>query len=245
MSSTIEISRICSFCGNTYTARTTTTKYCSLKCSQRGYKQRKREENIGKSNLETAKMAQTIQKPIEQLNAKVYLSVGEATQLMGISKNTLYRLIKRAELKIGKFGNHTVIKRTDIDLLFEKEFSMPAPIEKAPITEFYTIKEAEAKFDVKYGFLNNLIKRLKIPKTSHNGITYISKTHIDKYFNSKADEVASITEWYSVAEIQQKYSFTPDQIYGKVYDYNIPKLRLGRYVKISKLHFDDCLKIRI
>ena len=46
MSSKIEVQRICQYCEQEFTARTTVTKYCSHKCGQRAYKARKRAETI-------------------------------------------------------------------------------------------------------------------------------------------------------------------------------------------------------
>ena len=38
MSSNIQIQRVCEFCGNEFTARTTVTKLCSAKCRKANYK---------------------------------------------------------------------------------------------------------------------------------------------------------------------------------------------------------------
>lgn len=46
MSSNIKIQKTCQFCGKKFIARKTVTQYCSHTCSQRGYKERKRNERI-------------------------------------------------------------------------------------------------------------------------------------------------------------------------------------------------------
>lgn len=53
MSSNIRITRICRFCRESFTARTTVTKFCSHRCSSRAYKQRERDRNVEKSVSET------------------------------------------------------------------------------------------------------------------------------------------------------------------------------------------------
>jgi len=62
MSSNIKIQRICQYCKQEFTAKTTVTKYCSLKCNQRAYKKLKRSEKIKQSNTETVKVKLTLLK---------------------------------------------------------------------------------------------------------------------------------------------------------------------------------------
>jgi len=115
MSSNIEITRICRFCDNEFTAKTTVTKYCSHRCASRAYKARQRGNDIVKSNQETAT---TISAPIIELQAKDFLSVSDASVLLGVSRWTLSRAINDGRLKIVRFGKRIVIKRTEIDRLF-------------------------------------------------------------------------------------------------------------------------------
>jgi excisionase family DNA binding protein len=115
MSSNIEIQRICGYCGNEFTARTTTTRYCSHKCNSRDYKAKVKANKIDKSNTETR---QAIVKPIEELKSKPFLSIAETGKLLGISRRTIYRMMQRNELRAGKAGKRRIIQRTEIDKLF-------------------------------------------------------------------------------------------------------------------------------
>lgn len=118
MSSKIEIEKTCYYCKQKFIAKTLTTKYCSHKCNQRHYKQRKREEKINNFKEEQ------INKPNKQLikidlKNKEYLSITETALLIGISRRTVYRLISNKKLTSYKIGNRTILKRVDIDKLFE------------------------------------------------------------------------------------------------------------------------------
>lgn len=115
MSSNIEIIRICQFCNNKFTARTTVTKYCSHRCASRSYKARQRGNDIAKSNQETAEI---ISAPIIELQAKDFLSVSDASELLGVSRWTLSRAINDGRLNAVRFGKRIVIRRTEIDRLF-------------------------------------------------------------------------------------------------------------------------------
>lgn len=118
MSSNIRIQRICQQCGKEYEAKTTVTKTCSTRCAGLLYKARKRAEKIQQSNEETAKV---IARPIEEIKAKEFLTIDELTTLLPISRRTVHRLIAKGELKAAKLGRRTIIRRLDIDNLFNTE----------------------------------------------------------------------------------------------------------------------------
>ena len=115
MSSNIRIKRFCEQCGEEFTAKTTVTRYCGDRCAKRAYKARKRAEKIEQSNKETK---QVIERPLVELQAKEFLTIQETCQLIGVSRTTLWRTIKKGKLKAGKLGNRTVIRKTDLQNLF-------------------------------------------------------------------------------------------------------------------------------
>ncbi len=115
MSSNIKITRICQFCDVEFTARTTVTKYCSHKCASRAYKQRTRNQNIEKSVVETV---QVISVKKTELQAKEFLTIKEAGELLNVSRWTISRAIAAERLKAARMGNRVIIRRKDIDELF-------------------------------------------------------------------------------------------------------------------------------
>jgi excisionase family DNA binding protein len=117
MSSNIRIQRICQFCNNEFTAKTTVTKYCSDNCAKKAYKQRKKIEKINASNKETQKI---ITLPIEQLKAKEYLTVREVSKLLSCSIRTVYYYIESGNIKAVNLGQRmTRIKRSALDDIFK------------------------------------------------------------------------------------------------------------------------------
>lgn len=116
MSSNIRIKRICQQCGTEFIAKTTVTKYCSDRCAKRAYKLRKRQEKIEESKQETQ---QIIQQPLLELQAKEFLTIKETCQLVGLSRTTLWRSIKKGQLKTAKIGNRVIIRKKDLEDLFK------------------------------------------------------------------------------------------------------------------------------
>ncbi len=233
MSSTINIVRICEFCGNRFTAKTTVTKHCSQRCSSRAYKARKREEKIDNSNAITAKI---IANTPADLNNKEYLSITEVCRLVGVARQTVYNLIERGELEMGKFGGRTIIKRSNIENLLSK---YSEPTQRNAELEYYSVSDIEELYNIKYGRIYEIVKKHRMPKKLHKNKLYISKSHMDNYFTKTRGDISNIKEWYTVDELTAKYNLNRDSIYRIVSEKSIPKKRVGKYAHISKWHFDN------
>lgn len=117
MSSNIRINKTCEYCGNEYIARTVKTRYCSHKCNSRHYKQKARELKIINATKET-KTANSKQNVRPNINNQTVLSINEVCELLGISRNTVYRLIKSDQLNTTRIRGRVLIKRTEIKKAF-------------------------------------------------------------------------------------------------------------------------------
>lgn len=115
MSSNIRISKICQHCGKEFVAKTTVTKFCGDMCAKRNYKKRKREEKVQKVNSLEKQQMDFNHSKVEE---KEFLSIEETCSLLGASRMTIYRQIKKGTIKIAKLGRRTIIKRSEIDKLF-------------------------------------------------------------------------------------------------------------------------------
>lgn len=121
MSSNIEIEKICQHCGSNFIAKTTVTKYCSHKCASNAYKLRQKKLKINNSYQETIQQKIISNKDVlmEEIKQKEFLSIKEAHTLVGISERSFYRLMKAGTIKYKKLGKRTIIKRSEINKLFE------------------------------------------------------------------------------------------------------------------------------
>ena len=129
-------------------------------------------------------------------------------------------------------------------MLENKPYRTLYPKDSVPITDFYTTAEVKEMFQIQESWLYKIAKEHNIPRTFNRGKTYWSKKHIDSYFAKKAPDV-SITEWYSVGELQEKFGMTLSAIYTFVYKNVIPKRKEGKMVYYSKKHFDIAKGIAI
>ena len=170
---------------------------------------------------------------------KDFFTPSEAAKYIGISRATFYRYLETNLIKSVQLKRKTIIRKRDIEALFDNAspYKKHLPRSKQSITDFYTTAEIKEKFGVKESWIYEIAKEHNIPRTFNRGRTYWSKKHIDCYFAKKAPD-ANITEWYSVAELQEKFGMTLSAIYTFVYKNVIPKRKEGKMVYYSKKHFD-------
>jgi predicted DNA-binding protein (UPF0251 family) len=76
---------------NTFIARTTRTRYCSHTCNSRAYKANEKQAVVEKI---TTKTEAALTGDLIKIKAMEYLNVNQAAPLYGISRRTIYRLVK-------------------------------------------------------------------------------------------------------------------------------------------------------
>ena len=231
--SKFKVLRTCEFCGKEFYAQKVSTRYCSKRCNELAYKQRRRQRQI------TEAEARVLQKPMEEVGNKEFRSLQDASVLFGITKRSVYNLIYNGILQAFKLSSRmTFVRRSDIEQIFEHHvYTKKVKPERKPITEFYTTKEIQEKFGVSEAWVFKLAKEKKIPKVLHHGKTYWSKQHVDKHF-AKHIENNSIVEWYSVQDMMEKFNMTTSAVYCFVSKFNIPKKKIKTSVYYSKQHVD-------
>ena len=244
MSSNIKVERICEWCGKKFIAQTTVTRFCSKRCSERSYKERFRQKKMAVSNQETATNAAN-----NKWRDKDFLTPTQAAELLGIGRMSIYRYIRNGKIKVVRFERKTLISKADIQAMFD--FLSPKEGETVEVTEkkaksisdFYTRAEIREKFGIKDSWIYKVVADNNVPKTILRGKAYFSKSHIDRLFSARKENL-EITEWYSVEDIQNKYGMTLSAIYSLVSKIGIPKRKEGPKVYYSKYHFDvaKCVK---
>ena len=231
--SKFRVLRTCEFCGKDFYAQKVSTRYCSKRCNELAYKQRRRQRQINEAE------ARVLQKPIEEVKEKEFLSLNDTAVLMGISKRCVYDLIHNGILQAFKLTSRlTIVRKADIEQMFEGHvYTKKVKSERKPITEFYTTKEIQEKFGVSEAWVFKVGKEKNIPKILHHGKTHWSKQHVEKHF-AKHIENNAIVEWYSVQEMMEKFNMTISAVYCFVSKFGIPKKKVKSSVFYSKQHVD-------
>ena len=238
MSSNITLTRKCIECGNHFTAKTTVTKFCSSRCNNKNYKKRKRNEKVLKVEKSLLDDVSTDYKILE---LKPFLKVMELSKLLDISRSTIYNLINNGSIPIIKIGNRTLIKKEDVNHIFQSRKQIKTTQPKPLITSYYTADEAQFQFKISYSWLYQLIRKHNVPFTYHDTLLILSKPHFDSLMVKREKERKKIKDWCSVGDLIEEYHLSQDQVYSRTAKYKIPKKKSGRQILISKKHFDETM----
>lgn len=237
MTSKFEYKKVCQFCGNEFVAQKSTTKYCSASCANRGHKAEKRQERL---QVESEAIKERRR---QNLLAQENLSLTDAAALLDISRPTLYKLLQDKEIELLRISKRTIrVKKTDLLNLYHNQPTKAAPINTviAEINrkqgDYITIAEALQLFKISNTYFYNKIRAIRIQPVIIKGKAHYPKNALQKLFAQK--QYAEIAEWYSVAEIMEKFGVSRQYVYEYTSDHKMPKKRDGKTVLISKYHWD-------
>ena len=199
---------ICQWCGKPFIAKKTTTNYCSHQCASQGYKHRMRERRLELREL------QDLIEVKSKLDHQDYFTFAQAAQLMGVSRQYIYKLVKEEKLRASRISARmSIIRRADIELMLK----------------------TREKYKVSQKWIWSYTRENNIPKIRIRQFNYYSKKHIDTAF-AKYRTDDTLTEWYTPEEIEKKYSMTRVAIRSHVYRNNIPSKKEHGQIFYSKLH---------
>lgn len=166
----INVIRICEFCGEQFSAKTTTTKYCSLSCNRRAYKKNQRDKKIEISELRTQYVKR---EKVTHTDAEI-LTIAQAATLLGsTNRRCIERLIAAGKLKATRITPRKIrILRIDVLALFDNNIQLDreafknedddvltAEHTKAMVDKLYTIDELKVLFSKKRDALYCYLRR--------------------------------------------------------------------------------------
>lgn len=178
-----KLERKCERCGKTFLAKTIYSKYCSEACSKAAYREKKRESKKEEQRQELASKI-----PEE----RPYISIAEAVNLFGVSRDTIYRLVRSGKIPAINLGERlTRISRTHIESMFpvvettikEKPTPKPANNYKFDSSDSYTIGEVSKVYGISDSTVYKAIRKMSIPICQKGRFVYVPKVEIDKVFN--------------------------------------------------------------
>ena len=175
-----EVHRTCEVCGQTFTTKSLTSKYCSQRCSKLASKRRKAEEE----------KRQRFAAIVSQIpDDRDYISIAEAVAMFCIGRDTLYRLIRAGAIPSINIGKRlTRISRSKLEEMFTRRDEPPAePAQKKKLyslepEDCYTIGEITEKFHVGETTVYTHIRKYSIPTRQIGRFVYVPKSEIDELY---------------------------------------------------------------
>lgn len=163
------ILKICEYCGKSFYASKSTTRYCSKQCNSYAYKAAKREEKV--KMAETMSHRKASEKSMSEILVKEYLTIQEVAILLGLSRQTIYNMVYSGKLRASKITSRlSLIRKRDIDYLVD---SLPYTTKKSaskeavhanrelPVPEYYSAKEIAEVHNTYETAIYEIVKKVK------------------------------------------------------------------------------------
>jgi len=184
----MKIEKKCIYCGGSFTAQTLSTKYCSPDCNKKHYKVRIKKGEFSTASFKGDSLKKIIFKKQTTLNIKQFLSIKDACELLGLSRSTLYRLIKDNKIYVTKIGSRIIIPKPEIEELLKKSTRTYIPDKVHAIKQnfniknYYYIGEIQNEYGVSEKQLYTLILKFNVEKVTIGSFVYVLKSDIKKIF---------------------------------------------------------------
>lgn len=150
-------------------------------------------------------------------------NVNESWVFIVAKKNNIPRILKRGK---------TYFSRKHVDNYFANKTPDPE------ITEWYSVEEIKEKYNMTTCAVYSFASVNTIPKKKEGRSVYYSKADVDRL---KGISAQVVPEYYTVREAMEKYNITRDQLYHYVKYHKIPKVKVGKFIKIEKTSLDTVL----
>jgi excisionase family DNA binding protein len=118
MSSNLQLKKVCVYCNQTFTAKKSSTKYCSHRCNSRDYKDSIRKLKVSTAEQNIIQQVGESSPKLSVIQTKQFLDVQEVCVLLKCSESALRKLITKGDIPTKQIGRKHIIRRIDIDSLF-------------------------------------------------------------------------------------------------------------------------------
>ena len=250
----MEIVKKCEWCHKTFIGQMVTARFCSSKCCDQAYRY-KRKIQSGKytpvdSNVDLSTLSRRVNERKqfkESLKDKQFLSPSEAAKLLGVCRSTIYNYLWHQELKAKQFKGKTIIRRSDIEKLFDDDPSYKrrgnAPKKKKTQNDYYSLKEMMEKFKISKRTVFRRCEQLGIPKIVEGRRNLWRKTDVDIHFRELLVQY-DLKDWYNAKQIEELYGMKRAALNKYAIRHNVPRIQFQNVTYFSKKHIDN-LKTQI
>ncbi len=224
--------KICQHCGKEFIAGTSTTAYCSHRCSSLADKQRKRNERLKTTTREVRELQR------QALLDKNHLTISDAARLMQISRTTLYRIIKLNTIPLKHFTDRTVrIAREDLDKVSARTLADAQEQKNIVLDNYLSKEEVMYKYGIRPSWFYHEAKRKGILPLVIGGKNFYPKDRIEEYFKDK--DFSDPQQWYTFDQLRQQTGMLTESISDFCKDHKITRERRNGITYVSRRQWDN------
>ncbi|HZL09712.1 MAG TPA: helix-turn-helix domain-containing protein [Prolixibacteraceae bacterium] len=156
-----------------------------------------------------------------------FYSINDIKTKFNVKESWIYRISKSRNIPQILNKGKSYLSKKHVDNYFkQKRF-----FDNQNIKDWYSVAEVGENYNMTLSAIYSFVSANKIPKKKDGRTVYYSKEHFDL---AKGRESPKEPEFYTIAQAMKKYNLTQDSLYAHIRSKNIPKIKEGRFIKISK-----------
>lgn len=257
--------KTCEYCGKQFTAQKSSTRFCSKSCADRANKERIRKWTQTvvetKDRIETIQNSQSFGDILSPRTLALYLGVSLRTAYRYLENGMIPAITTNKKTFVRRSDvdklfdsappyrnrNHDGKKKEEAapqELMAPGDGSIKGGSEvkggKNVNGERYTtVKDVSERYGLSLSGTDKILKEAGLTIIKHKGKNYYYLNEVESLFRKRqAESHPEISEWYTCAEIQEKYQLKPASIYDIASTFRIPTKKLHNVTYYSKVHFD-------
>ena len=249
----MEIVKKCEWCHKTFIGQMITARFCSSKCCDQAYRY-KRKIQSGKytpvdGNIDLSTLSRRVDERKrfrESIKDKQFLSPSEAAKLLGVCRSTIYNYLWNQDLKAKQFRGKTIIRRSDIEKLFDDAPSYKkrsnSQKEKKTLNDYYSLKEMMEKFKISKRTVFRRCEQFGIPQIVNGRRTFWRKEDVDVHFAELLVQY-DLKDWYNAQQIENIYGMKLAALKKYALRHNVPRIQFQNITYYSKSHIDNLKRL--
>lgn len=257
--------KTCEYCGKQFTAQKSSTRFCSKSCADRANKERIRKWTQTvvetKDRIETIQNSQSFGDILSPRTLALYLGVSLRTAYRYLENGMIPAIttnkktfVRRSDVdklfdsappyRNRNFDGKRKEEAAPHELMVPGDGSIKGGSEvkggKNVNGERYTtVKEVAERYGLSLSGTDKILKEAGLTIIKHKGKNYYYLNEVESLFRKRqAESRPEISEWYTCAEIQEKYQLKPASIYDIASTFRIPTKKVHNVTYYSKVHFD-------
>lgn len=257
--------KTCEYCGKQFTAQKSSTRFCSKSCADRANKERIRKWTQTvvetKDRIESIQNSQSFGDILSPRTLALYLGVSLRTAYRYLENGMIPAITTNKKTFVRRsdvdklFDSAPPYRNRNHD---EKKKEEAAPQElMAPSNgsikggsevnggknvngeRYTTVKDVAERYGLSLSGTDKILKEAGLTIIRHKGKNYYYLNEVESLFRKRqAESHPEISEWYTCAEIQEKYQLKPASIYDIASTFRIPTKKVHNVTYYSKVHFD-------
>ena len=257
--------KTCEYCGKQFTAQKSSTRFCSKSCADRANKERIRKWTQTvvetKDRIETIQNSQSFGDILSPRTLALYLGVSLRTAYRYLENGMIPAITTNKKTFVRRsdvdklFDSAPPYRNRNYDGKRKEEAApreLMAPSDgsikggsdvkggKNVNGERYTtVTDVAERYGLSLSGTDKILKEAGLTIIRHKGKNYYYLNEVESLFRKRqAESHPEISEWYTCAEIQEKYQLKPASIYDIASTFRIPTKKVHNVTYYSKVHFD-------